>query len=160
MPQSLGVPEPWAMPALQGIPGGDGQGLRGVRSCPEKAGAEDARRQGKEQRRRAAFRTYRGPGVKQPWARTLGPWNEGWGRPGGPEEALPARTADSGLARPPVLWVGSGGLASTLLQARGGRSPQLAGSPVGQASTHGPDLGTLSPALPVGDTVREGARPA
>ena len=70
---------------------------------------------------------------------------------------MPPRAADSGLARPPALWVGSGGLASTSLQARGGQSLQLAGPLAGKASTHGPDLGTLPPALPVGDTVREGA---
>lgn len=78
------------------------------------------------------------------------------GRQEAQEEALPAWAADSGLARLRVLWVGSGGLASTSLQARGGWSPQLARPPVGQASMHGPDLGTLAPALPAGDTMREG----
>ena len=83
--------------------------------------------------------------------------SEAEGRQEAQEEALPEWAADSGLARPRVLWGSSGGLASTSLQARQGRSLQLAWPPVGQASTHGPDLGTLAPALPVGDTMREGA---
>lgn len=96
--------------------------------------------------------------IRRPWGRILRPGVRAGGGQVGLEEALPARAADSGLARL-ALWVGSGGLASTSLQARGGRSLQLAWPLVGQASTHGPDLGTLPPALPVGDTVREGTRP-
>lgn len=95
--------------------------------------------------------------VRRPWGRTLGPAVRAEGRQEAQEEALPVWAADSGLARLRVLWVGSGGLASTSLQARGGRSPQLARPPAGQASTHGPDLGTPAPALLVGDTMREGA---
>ena len=95
--------------------------------------------------------------VRWPWGRTLRPAVRAEGRQEAQEEALTAWAADSGLARPRVLWGGSGGLASTSLQARRGRSLQLALPPVGQASTHGPDLGTLAPALPVGDTMREGA---
>lgn len=61
MPQPLGVPGPRAVSALRGIPGGDAHGLRGVRSCSEEAGAEDAWRQGKEQRERATFEMHKGP---------------------------------------------------------------------------------------------------
>ena len=97
--------------------------------------------------------------VRRPRGRILRPGVRAGGGQVGREEALPTRAADSGLARLLALWVGSGGLASTSLQARGRQSLQLAWPLVGQASTHGPDLGTLPPALPVGDTVREGTRP-